>query len=65
MTTVPSVNDGLIDRVPELRDFEILRGLIAKIETSVAKLKIVVNFRGVIHTFPNKKTLSHPFGCAM
>ena len=41
MTTVPSVNDGLTDGVPELRDFETLRRSIA-----VAELKIAVNFRG-------------------
>jgi hypothetical protein len=52
VTTVSSVNDGLTDRVPTLRDFETLGGYIVKIETSVAELKIVVNFRGVIHTFP-------------
>jgi hypothetical protein len=52
MTTVPSVNDGLTDEVPSLRDFETLRESIEKIETSVAKLKIITNFRGVIRTFP-------------
>jgi hypothetical protein len=29
-----------------LRDFETLRGSIVKIETSIAELKIAVNFRG-------------------
>jgi hypothetical protein len=52
VTTVPLVNDGLIDRVPTLRDFEILEGYIVKIETLVAELKIAVNFRGVICTLP-------------
>jgi hypothetical protein len=52
VTTVPLVNDGLIDGVLELRDFETLGGSIVKIETSVAKLKIVINFKGVIRTFP-------------
>jgi hypothetical protein len=51
MTTVPSVNDGLADKGPTLRDFETLGGYIVKIETSVAELKIAVNFRGVIRTF--------------
>ena len=45
MTTVPSVNDGLTDRVHELRDFKILGGLIVKIKISVAELKIVVKLR--------------------
>jgi hypothetical protein len=37
-----------------LRDFETLGGSIEKIETSVAELKIIANFRGVIHNFPFK-----------
>jgi hypothetical protein len=45
------VNDGLIDGVFELRDFETLKGLIIKIKTSVAELKIIINFRRVIRTF--------------
>jgi hypothetical protein len=52
VTTVLSVNDRLTDRVPKLRDFEILGGSIEKIETLLAELKIVVNFRGVNNTFP-------------
>jgi hypothetical protein len=54
-----SVNDGFTDRVLGLRDFETLRGSIVKIETSVAELKIVVNFRGVIRTFPKYDYGSH------
>jgi hypothetical protein len=54
MTTIPSVNNGLTDGVPKLRDFKTLGGSIAKIKTSVAELKIVVNFKGVIRTFPYK-----------
>ena len=46
VTIVLLVNDGLTDRVPELRDFETLGRSIVKIETSVAELKIVINFRG-------------------
>jgi hypothetical protein len=46
MTIVPSVNDGLIDKVPTLKDFETLEGYIVKIETLVAELKIALNFRG-------------------
>jgi hypothetical protein len=45
VTTVASVNDGLTDEVPGLRDFKTLKGLIAKIETSVAELKISINFK--------------------
>ena len=52
MTTVPSVNDGLTDGVPEFRDFETLGRSIVKIKTLVAELKIDVNFRGMIRTFP-------------
>jgi hypothetical protein len=52
VTTVPLVNDNLIDRVLELRDFENLGGSIEKIETSIVKLKIAVNFRRVNNTFP-------------
>jgi hypothetical protein len=39
-------------QVPELKEIETLRGSIKKIETLVAELKIVVNFRGVNNTFP-------------
>jgi hypothetical protein len=46
MITVPSVNDGLTNEVPGLRDFKTLEGLIAKIETSVTELKISINFKG-------------------
>jgi hypothetical protein len=49
--TVLTVNDGLTDKVPTLRDFETLGGCIVKIKISVAELKIVVNFRGMIYTF--------------
>jgi hypothetical protein len=52
VTTVLSVNECLIDGVLRLRDFETLEGSIEKIETSVVKLKIVTNFRGVNNTFP-------------
>jgi uncharacterized surface protein with fasciclin (FAS1) repeats len=51
VATVPSVNDGLTDGVPELRDFKTLGGSIVKIKTSMAKLKISINFKGVICTF--------------
>ena len=53
MTTVPSVNGGLTDRVPTLRNFETLGGSIVKIETSMAELKIAANFGGLIRTFPD------------
>jgi hypothetical protein len=46
MTTVPLVNDSLIDGVPGLREFETLEGSIEKIEISMAELKISTNFRG-------------------
>jgi hypothetical protein len=46
VTPIPLINDGLTDKVLGLKDFETLRGLIMKIETSVAELKIDVNFRG-------------------
>ena len=55
VTTVSSVNEDLTNRVPELRDFKTYGGSIAKIETLVVELKIVINFRGVIRTFPLKK----------
>jgi hypothetical protein len=41
--------------VPELKEIETLRGLIEKIETLVAELKIAANFMGWVNsTFPNK-----------
>jgi hypothetical protein len=52
LTTVSSVNDGLTDRVPTLKDFETSKGYIVKIEISVAELKIHLNFMRVIRTFP-------------
>jgi hypothetical protein len=52
VTVVPSVNNGLTNGVPGLRNFETLRGSIVKIEISVVKLKIAINFRRVIRTFP-------------
>ena len=55
MTTVSSVNGGLTDGVPTLRNFKTLGGSIVKIETSMAELKIVANFGGLICTFPKKK----------
>jgi hypothetical protein len=60
MTIVLSINDGLTDRVSTLKDFETLEGYIVKIETLVTELKITLNFRGVICTFPflwRRKTL--------
>ena len=39
-------------KVPELKEIKTLGGLIMKIGTSMAKLKIVANFRRVIRTFP-------------
>jgi hypothetical protein len=39
-------------KVPTLREIKTLGGYIVKIETSVAELKIALNFRGVIRTFP-------------
>ena len=43
---------GILEKVLELKEIKILEGSIVKIETSVAKLKIAANFRGVIRTFP-------------
>ena len=39
-------------KVPELKDFETLRGSIEKIETLVVKLKIATNYKGVNNNFP-------------
>jgi hypothetical protein len=51
VTTIPSINDGLTDGVPGLRDFGTLWESIEKIETLVVKLKIATNFKGVEHHF--------------
>ena len=40
------------EKVLTLKDFETLEGYIVKIETLVTELKITLNFRGVICTFP-------------
>jgi hypothetical protein len=39
-------------KVPKLKEIETLRGSIDKIETLVAELKVVANFRGVNNIFP-------------
>jgi hypothetical protein len=46
MTIVLSVIVVLTNKVLELKNFEILRGSIEKIETSRVELKIATNFRG-------------------
>jgi hypothetical protein len=51
VTTVPSINDSLTDRVLGLRDFETLWGSIDKIETLMVKSKIATNFSGVEQHF--------------
>ena len=60
------VNDGLTDKVLELRDFETLEGegLIEKIEISVVELKIATNFRRVNKFFSiNIKVILEAYLC--